>query len=806
METFFYDLRFGLRMLLKNKSFTLVAIAALSLGIGASTAIFSLVDAVLLRPLPYPNAERIVSFEGVNPPRGIKDSNISAPDLVDWKARSDAFEHLALFFTNSAILSPDKGEPVRVPRAVVQSEFFKALGVQPVLGRTFRSEEDKVGTERVAVLSNALWQGHFGGDRNIIGRQVTISGRQFNVVGVMPPGFNFPNGDSEVWTALQFNPAEERRNDRSWEAIGALKSNATLEQAQAQLTAINAQLARQFHETNDGWNVTVLRLQDRVVRDVRPSLLALLGGVFFLLLIACANVGNLLLARGAVRRREIALRAALGASRGRVWRQLLTESLLLALIGGTLGLTFSAWLADSLATFALASLPRLSAIGSNWHALITALILSLLTGLLFGTAPALHASKLNLTEALNEGARSGDSTASHRMRDLFLVAQVALSLILLVGAGLLIKSFQRLREVQAGFNPTGVLTVSVGLPHVKYPENAQRARFFDRLVENVGKLPGVESAAATLSLPLNGSNYLVGRSFVQEGRPLTNDESIQAAYDVATPGYFRTLGIPLVAGRDFTPNDTPNSTMVVIVNRAIAERYYGSPQAALGKRLTIWPDENFPREIIGVVGDTKHLTLDAPVDPQTFVPYSQEASWDTLAVAVRTKIEPAVLTEAIRQQVLALDKGEPIYRVQTMDEVVQKSTATRRASMTVLGIFAVAALLLAAIGIYGVMAYAVTQRTREIGIRMALGAQTADVLRLIIRQGMLLAAAGAIVGLLGSLFFSSAIGSLLYNVRAADPGTYGAILALLFLVAFVACYVPARRASRLNPVNALAQN
>ena len=806
MDTLLQDIRFGSRMLLKNKGFTFVAIAALSLGIGASTAIFSLVDAVLLRPLPYPHAEKIVSFEGINPPRGILDSNVSAPDVADWKTRSDAFEHLGIFFTAGGVLAPENGEPVRVPRAGVQWDFFPTLGVQPVLGRAFRPEEDRAGAEPSALLSNNLWRHHFGADRSIIGRQITISGRRTTVLGVMPPGFNFPNGDTEVWTALRLNAAEEARNNRSFEAIGRLKPNATVEQAQTQLTAINAQLARQFHETNDGWDVRVLSLQDRIVRGVRPSLLALLGGVFFLLLIACANVGNLLLARAAVRRREIALRAALGASRGRVWRQLLTESLLLALIGGVIGLLFSSWLAGSLANFALADLPRLNTVGLDWHALLAALGLSVFTGGLFGTAPAMQASKLNLTEALKEGGRSGGDSTSHRTRDLFLVAQVALSLVLLVGAGLLIKSFQRLREVQPGFNPAGVLTVSVGLPYVKYPEDTQRAQFFGRLVENVSKLPGVESAAATLSLPLNGNNYLVGRGCVREGRPLTNDESINEMYDVVTPGYFRTLGIPLLAGRDFAPNDTANSAKVVIINRTLAERYFASPQGSLGKRLTIWPDEKFPREIVGVVADSKHNTLDSPIEPQTFVPYAQEASWDTLAIAVKTRIEPAMLTESIRQQVLALDKGQPIYRVQTMDEVVQKSTATRRASMVVLSAFAIAALLLAAIGIYGVMAYAVTQRTREIGIRMALGAQTGDVLRLIVRQGMVLATVGAAVGLLGSLLFARTLGTLLYNVQAADPVTYCAILGLLFLVAFIACYLPARRAAKLNPVKALAQN
>jgi putative ABC transport system permease protein len=807
METLFQDVRFGGRMLLKNKGFTFVAIAALSLGIGASTAIFTLVDAVLLRPLPYPHAERIVYFEGSNPSHGISDSNVSAPDVLDWKTRSDAFEHIAILFSAAGgVLAPENGEPVRVPRAAVQWEFFPTLGVQPALGRGFGAAEDRPDAAPTALISDNLWRRHFNADRNIVGRQVTISGRPTTVVGVMPAGFNYPNGDTEVWTALRLDVAEEPRNNRSLEAIGRLKPNATMEQAQTQLTAINAQLARQFHETNDGWDVRLMPLQNRLVRGVRPSLLALLGGVFFLLLIACANVGNLLLARAAVRRREIALRAALGASRGRVWRQLLTESLLLALLGGTIGLVLSIWLAESLARFALADLPRLGAIGLNGHALLIALGVSIFTGMLFGTAPALHASKLNLTEALNEGGRSGGESAPHRTRDLFLVAQVALSLVLLVGAGLLIKSFQRLRDVQPGFNPKNVLTVAVGLPYVKYPENANRAQFFERLVENVSKLPGVESAAATLSLPLNGTNYLVGRGCVREGRPLTNAESIDTMYDVVTPGYFRTLGIAILAGRDFTPNDKPDSLKVAIINRNLAERYFGSAQASLGKHITIWPDEKFPREIVGVVADTKHITLDAPIAPQTFIPYAQEAGWDTMAVAVRTRIEPTTLTEPIRQQVLALDKGQPIYRVQTMEEVVQRSTATRRASMVILGAFAAAALLLAAIGIYGVMAYVVTQRTREIGIRMALGAQKGDVLRLIVRQGMLLAGAGAIVGLLGSLFFSRALGSLLYNVGAADPLTYAAIVALLFLVAFIACYLPARRAAKLNPVTALAQN
>jgi putative ABC transport system permease protein len=805
MGTFLQDVRFGGRMLLKNKGFTFVAIAALALGIGASTAIFSVVDAVLLRPLPYLHPERIVSFQAINPPRGIKESNVSAPDFFDWQKRADALEDLALFASGGAILTPETSEPVRVPRALVMSDFFPALGVQPMFGRAFRPEEDKLGAEPVALLGYDLWRRHFGADRNVVGRRITISGRSLTVVGVMPDGFSYPNGETEVWTSLQLNPAEEPRTNRSLEAIGRLKSGVTLAQAQAQLSAISAQLAQQFHESNDGWSVLAFRLQDRLVRDVRPSLLALLGAVFFLLLIACGNVANLLLARAAVRRREIALRAALGANRARVWRQLVTENLLLALVGGGLGLMLSFWLTDSLASLGLADLPRLAPIGISYHALLIALALSLLSGLFFGTAPALTASKLDLSQTLNEGGRSG-ADSSHRARDFFLIAEIALSLVLLVGAGLLVKSFQHLREVRPGFNPAGVLTMSLSLPYAKYPEDAQRVQFFERLLENVRNVPGVQSAGAVLSLPLRGSNYAVGRGFVREGRQLTSDETVNATYFVATPGYFRTMQIPLIAGRDFAPNDNSKSRMVVVINRTLAQRYFGSAEQSLGERFTIWPDEEFPREIVGVVGDSKDTTLDAELEPQMFVPYAQEASWPILSLAIRSNIAPAGLTDSIRREVLALDKGEPIYRVQTMDEVVQKTTATRRASMLLLSIFATAALLLAAIGIYGVMAYSVAQRTREIGIRMALGAQTGDVLRLIVRQGMLLAFAGAAIGLVVSIFLARAIGSLLYDVRAGDPATYAAILLLLISVAFVACYWPARRAAKLNPVTALAQN
>ena len=640
MGTLLQDIRFGVRMLFKNKGFTAVALITLALGIGASTAIFSLIDAVLLRPLPFPKPEQIVSFQGVNPAQGITESNISAPDFVDWQKRSDAFSQMGLFVSSNAILSSETSEPVRVPRAIAASGFFSSLGLHPFLGRFFTAEDDKEGAEPVAVLGNGLWQRRFGADLDIIGRKINVNGRTLTVVGVMPRGYAYPS-ETEIWTSLAFNPLEERRDNRSFEAVARLKPNVTLEQAQAQLTAINGQLSRQFHETNDGCDVTLVRLQDRLVRDVRPALLALLGAVLFVLVIACANVANLLLARASSRQREIAICAALGASRRRVVRQLVTESLLLSILGGAFGFVLSAWLIELLVRLSPLQAPRLDEIGVDYRVFAFTLFLSLGSGIFFGLVPALQATKLDLNESLNEGGRAGGASyRAGRARNLLLIGEVALSLMLLVGAGLLIKSFRHLREVHPGFNPANVLTLSITLPYARYPENAQHAAFFENLIAQVRALPGVQSAAAVLSLPLDGSDYSVGRSFILEGRPLTAAESSNASYMAATPDYFRTMQIPLLAGRDFNTQDRSNSPKVVVINQSLAQRVLWFAAKGAWETTDRLARRRFLREIVGVVGDSKGSTLDAPDQPQLFVPYAQDASWSTLSLAVRCASDP----------------------------------------------------------------------------------------------------------------------------------------------------------------------
>ena len=551
-----------------------------------------------------------------------------------------------------------------------------------------------------------------------------------------------------------------------------------------------------------GWDARVMVLQDFMVRNVRLSLLALLGAVGFVLLIASANVANLIVARGTTRRKEVAIRSAMGASRSRIFRQLMTESLLLAAIGGTAGLIMSIWLTDVLRSIVPPDAPRFDEITLDYRVLVFALGLSILTGVLFGFVPALQSARVDLNSSLKEGGRTG-SQGRTAARNFLLVAEVALSLILLAGAGLLIKSFMRLQEVSPGFTSKNVLITSLSLPGAKYPEEASRPRFFEQLKQRLETLPGVESVGGGVNLPLNASNYAIGRAYIPEGRPQVVDESIDAGFYTIMGDYFRTFKIPLMAGRVFEPRDTNESTKVIIVNEKIARRHYGSPEGALGKRLTIWRDEKFPREIIGVVGDTKASALERENGEIIYVPHAQDPSWPFMAMIVRTKVDPVSIVPALRREVQAIDKDQPIYNVRTMEEVLLNSIGTRRVSMQLFTVFAAAALVLAAIGIYGVIGYSVTQRTQEIGIRMALGAQRTDVLRMIVRQGMLLVLIGIGVGFAGALALTRLLGNLLFRVDAVDPVTFGAISLLIAGVALLACCLPALRAARLNPIEAL---
>ncbi len=804
MNTLLQDLRYGFRMLLKHKGFSVVAIIALGLGVGANTAIFSLVNGVLLRPLPYPDADRIVYFEGKNPTQGITDSNISVPDFQDWTAQSQAFAHTAIFWTGGAALAEAGGEPERVPRVGVTKSFFEVLGVQPILGRTFLAEEDQSSTITVAILSEGLWKRRFGADCNIIGRSITINTRPVTVVGVMPGGFEFPV-NTQVWTPAAINPAEEPRDNRSYSAIGRLKPGVELEQAQSQISAINAQSAQAFPDTNKGWDANVARLHERLVREVRPSLLLLLGAVGCVLLIACANVANLLLARAAGRQKEVAIRTALGASRGRVLRQMLTESVLLSTIGGAVGLLLSFWLVELLVSISPPDAPRFSDATLDGRVLVFTLALSAFTGLLFGLAPALQASKLDVSGSLKEGGRTGEGHRRSSARSLLLIGEVAMSLILLVGAGLLVKSFLRLQEVKPGFNPERVLIASLSLPGAKYKENQQRIDFYQQLTERLKALPGVQAAGAGLNLPLGASDYGIGRAFIPEGRALTGDEAVNASYSTITPAYFEALQVPVLAGRAFNERDNDAAPKVAIVNRSVAVKHFGSETAALGKRITIWRDEQFPREIVGVVGETKSGALEEESGAQIYTPHSQDGSWGFMTLVLLTAADPGAMTPTLRREVLSLDKDLPIFNTRTMEDVVAASIGSRRVSMLLFSVFAGAALLLAAVGIYGVMAYTVTQRTQEIGIRMALGAQTGDVLRMVVRQGMTLAIIGISVGLAGALGLTRIIASLLFGVNATDPITFVAISLLLAFVALFACYLPARRAAKLDPMKALAR-
>jgi len=800
IEDLWQDLRYGARTLSKSPGFTFVALLTLALGIGANTAIFSVVNAVLFNHLPYPDSELIVSFEGVNPSKGITDSNMSVPDFADWRAQSQAFERVAGFVTGGALIVAGE-EAERVRGTDVFGDFFPLFRTDAQRGRILLPDDAKKGAPPVAVLSHGLWLRRYGGDPSVVGRTIMVGRESTEIVGVMPPGFNYP-ARTEIWFPLGVDPAAERRDNRYLEVVGRLKAGATVQGAQAELDAVNARLAQTYVETNSGWGVRLTTLRERLVGEMRTPLLVVLGAVALVLLIACANVANLLLARAASRGREFAVRVAHGASRSRIMRQLLTESLQLSLVGGAAGVLISLWLTRLLVGLLPADTPRLDEIRPDVRVFGFALAVSILTGLLFGLAPALQASRANLNEALKEGGRSGGEGArGGRARSALIVSEVALSFMLLAGAGLLVRSFLHLRDVNPGFNPGGVLSMRISASGPKYPAGPARAEVYRQALERIAALPGVESAGAVLSLPLGGDTFNVGRSFIREGRPAAPEESANASYLVVTPGYFRALQIPLLSGRGFTDQDTEKSPMVVVVNETMARRFWPG-ESPVGKRITIWRDEKFPREIVGVVGDTRAKPGEA-AGPQMYVPYAQDANWGSLSLVVRTAADAASVAAAARNEIHALDKAIPVYNVRPMGDVVDAALAERRASTLLVGAFALLALLLALVGIYGVTAYYVTQRTHEIGVRVALGAQARHVLRLVIGQSLRLTLAGLALGLCGAAALTRVLESLLYGVRPTDPATFAGAAALLGAVALLACLVPARRATKVDPLIAL---
>jgi putative ABC transport system permease protein len=799
METLFKDLRYGVRSLLKRPGFTAIALVTLALGIGANSAMFSAVNAVLLRPLPFPESEQIVSFDGINPSKGITRSNMSVPDFADWKSQSQVFERMAGFVSGGALLvSGDETERVR--GTGVSEDFFLLFRTNALKGRTLEPGDSQKGREDVVVLSHGLWQRRFGGAENVVGTTVSVGGKNTAVVGVMPPGFDYP-AQSELWVPFPIDAAAERRDNRYLSVVTRLKPGVSLPQAQAEMDTINLRLAQAYNETNSGWTVRLTNLRERLVGGMRSSLLVLLGAVAFVLLIACANVANLLLARATARQKEIAVRTALGASRWRIVRQLLTESLLLSIVGGAIGLWLSVWLTKLLIGLSPPNTPRFDEIAPDASVLAFTIGLTVITGLLFGLAPALQVSRPDLNEGLKEGLRSGASGHRNRLRSLLMVSEIALSFMLLVGAGLLIKSFMRLRDISPGFNPDQVLAVRVSLPSAKYPQGEPRVQLLHQVVERLSLLPGVQSAGAVLSLPLGGDTFNVGRGYIREGRPATPEEADGAAYLVVTPDYFRTLQIPLVKGRAFTTQDTEKNPKVLIVNETMARQLWPG-ESPLGRRITIWRDEKFPREIVGVVGDTKP-SLDADPAQQMYVPYAQDSGWTGMSLVIRTNGDPTNIAAALRNEMRSLDKGIPVFNVRTMNDVLGTSVAPRRTPMLLLSAFAGVALLLAMIGIYGVTAYYVTQRTQEIGIRMALGAQMSDVLKLVLRSGMVLALIGIGAGLVGAFALTRLLTTLLFGVNPTDGVTFAAVSLCLLVTALVACYLPARRATKVDPLVAL---
>ncbi|HEV3471346.1 MAG TPA: ABC transporter permease [Pyrinomonadaceae bacterium] len=798
------DLRYGVRTLLKNPGFTAVAVVALALGIGANTAIFSVVNAVLLRPLPYRDPDRLVMVWEDNTKGGYPRNTPAAANFLDWREQSRVFEGMAAIANQSFALT-GAGEPERIDGRRVSASLFPLLGVEPLLGRVFLPEEDQPGAGRAVILSHGLWQRRFGSDPNITGKALTLNGESHTVVGVMPAHFRFPAREDELWVPIAFtNEQAANRGTHYLQVVARLRPGVTVEQAQAEMSAIAARLQEQYPSQNTGVGAAVVPLHEQLVGDIRPALLILLGAVGFVLLVACANVANLLLARAAARHKEIAVRVALGASRMRLIRQFLTESLLLAAVGGLAGLLLSLWGVNLLRAFIPESISQVGAVSIDAKVLGFTLLVSLLTGLIFGLAPATQASNFNLNETLKEGGRdSSAGSRGNRIRAVLVVAEVAVSLVLLIGAGLLINSFLRLRSVDPGFRADNLLTMRIVLPELKYPDQARRAAFYAEALRRIEALPGVESAAVTNWIPLVRQGD--SNSFTVEGQPDPGPgRSPSVATRVVSPRYFDTMGIQLLRGRQFGEQDRADSPPVVIVSEAMARRSWPGADP-VGKRMKMGGyNSDAPwMEVVGVVKDVRQFELTAEPRPQIYLHYEQPAFFRPSNLVVRTGADPLGLAATVRKTVWEIDKDQPVSNISTMEDVLSESISRQRFSMLLLGIFAGVALVLAAVGIYGVMSYSVAQRTHEIGIRMALGAQAADVLKLTVGQGLRLVLVGVAIGLAAAFALTRLMESLLYGVSATDPATLVTISLVLITVALLASYVPARRATKVDPLTAL---
>lgn len=799
METLLRDVRYAFRNLLKRPGFTAIALLALALGIGANTAISSLVNAVLLRPLPFAEPDRLVWVFG-NIRNASSRASVAPLDFLDYRNQNTAFEEFAASFSVPRNFNlTGNGEPERLSGAAVTGNYFQTLGVKAAMGRTFQLENEKAGNDQVAVLSYGLWQKRFGGDPAIVNKTVMLDGKKVDVIGVMPQDFSFPQS-AELWVPINFDsyPEMKQRKAHFMRPIGKLKPGVTLAQAQADTDAIAARIAEQFPETNTGWNLRLVSLREQLVGNTRPTLLLLFGSVGLVLLIACANVANLLLVRAATREREIALRTALGASRFRIVRQMITESVLLSLVGGTLGALLAIWGVDLLVTLSAGSIPATAHVRIDATVLAFTFVVSVITGVLFGLAPALRTMKLNLSESLKEGGRAGNEGGRrNRTRSVLVVLESAIAVVLLIGAGLLVRSLVQLQNTSPGFDAHNVLTARVDLSRQKYETPEQSANFFKQLETRVGTLPGVENVGFVSELPLSGQPN--DMPFAVDGRPpVAISDSFDADFRSVNHQYFKALGIPLLRGRNFTEQEVQQSAKVVVISTLLASEVFPNEEP-LGKRLIMMMSKE-PWEIIGVVGDIRHRALEAQPFPAMYMPTYQTGGTN---LVIRTQGGPTNLAAALRKEVQAIDPDQPVAAVKPMDQWVDMSVAQPRYRTALLGLFALLALVLAATGIYGVMSYTVAQRTHEIGVRMALGAKRFDVLRLVVRQGMALVLFGIGLGIAGAIALTRVMSTLLFGVTAKDPVTFVAVAALLTLVAFVACYIPARRATRVDPLVAL---
>jgi putative ABC transport system permease protein len=804
MHKLLQDVRYAVRTLLKRPGFTLIAVVTLALGIGASTAIFTVVNAALLRGLPYKSPERLYHLWESTPQKAFAKREFSYPDYQDYQ-QNQVCEGLAAYTGGGAIMT-GRGEPQLVFAPAASANFFSLLGVEPVIGRTFLPGEDKPGAARVAVLTYAMWQSRFGGDPGIINQSLMLNGQSYTVIGVLPPGFQFALRPADLW--LPYQPTEAqltRRFMHGTNLIARLKSGVSVAQAQTELNIIASRIEQENKDSHAGTALKLVPLQEQVVGQVKPILMVLLAAVGFVLLIACANVASLLLTRSLARQREVAIRAALGASRLRVMRQLLTESVLLSLVGGAAGLMLAYWGVDALVAALpdnqINALPFLKTLRIDATILAFSFGLSLLTGMIFGLTPALQSSRLDLNEVLKEGGRHTSGGGGHRLRSVFVMSEIALAVVLLVGAGLMMKSLLRLLQTNLGFNPQNVLTMTIVLPAGKYGEGSRQVSFFDQLNERVRSLPGINGAGTVNILPLQGGNTT--RVNVEGDSIPPPGQETECNIRTVSESYFQTLGVPIIAGRMFDERDKADAAPVVIIGKSMADKVFAG-RDPIGRRLVYAGVKAPPIEIVGVVGDVKIAGLDEAIRPVLYYPFRQDGDLGTNLV-VRTNADPTALTGAIRSEIRTLEPDVAIFNVNTMEQLISGSPAAsmRRFPALLISIFAGVALLLASIGIYGVVSYSVSQQTHYIGVRMALGAKASDILKMVLKQGLVLALAGMAIGVVAALALMQLLQSLLFEVQANDTATFVLVVGTLLVVALLACYFPARRATKVDPLVAL---